>query len=128
MPRLFPILLAIALGFQPVGEALFYLWYFLDNPSFENAFCENIEKPELQCHGQCHLAEIAKAPERDPVDTPQTTFPEPRQIESTTPPSCVSQISIACLTTNDNTFPYQALQGSDWNSSPFKPPVPGEPS
>ncbi|MCB9284188.1 MAG: hypothetical protein H6563_08965 [Lewinellaceae bacterium] len=129
MLRFFPILLAVALGFQPVGEAFFYFWYFLDTPSFENAFCENIEKPELQCHGQCRLVEVAATaavPEQQPANGPQTSFPEPRQIDSTIPPSCMAQVSIAWLTTNDNTFPYQPLFGSDWKSSPFKPPVSGD--
>ncbi|MBK8490150.1 MAG: hypothetical protein IPL49_04385 [Saprospirales bacterium] len=126
MLRFIPLLLALTIGIQPVGEAFFYVWYFLDAQSFENSFCKNLDKPQLQCHGKCHLAEMAQVPsvpEQNPANEAQTSIPEPRQIDSTTPPLCMAHLSIAWLTTNDNTFPYQALPGSDWKTSLLKPPI-----
>jgi hypothetical protein len=122
MPRFLPILLALALGAQPVGEAFFYLWYFLDNASFENAFCENLDKPELQCHGKCHLTEIAEAPAPMPESG---ALPEPVQLESCLPPLCDTPARNTCLTTNDNTWPYLLPPGSDWRTELLKPPVLG---
>ena len=118
MFRLLPLLLALALGAQPVGEAFFYLWYFFDNPSFENTFCENLDKPELECHGNCQLMKVADVPEAPGSGT----MPEPIRLESSLPPLCRVQLTTACITTNDSTWPYQPLLGSDWNSSPFRPP------
>ncbi|MFZ2897099.1 MAG: hypothetical protein WA004_00665 [Saprospiraceae bacterium] len=119
MPRFLPLLLALALGAQPVGEAFFYLWYFFDNPSFENTFCENLDKPELECHGNCQLMKMADVPEAPEPGA----VPEPIRLESCLPPLCRVELQTACLTTNDNAWPYQPLHGSDWISHLLKPPA-----
>ena len=38
------------------------LWFYLGNNSFEQAFCENLDKPEKSCHGSCKMKKINKAP------------------------------------------------------------------
>ncbi|MBK7408198.1 MAG: hypothetical protein IPJ40_09110 [Saprospirales bacterium] len=59
-----------------------------------------------------------------PANEAQTSFPEPRQTDSTTPPLCMAHLSIAWLTTmDDSAFSYQALLGSDWKTSLLKPPI-----
>ncbi len=51
MSRILPIVLALAIGLQPLGEAFFYLWYAVDNSSFTRTFCVNREKPDMNATG-----------------------------------------------------------------------------
>lgn len=44
------------------SSSILNLWYFLGNSSFEQAFCENLDKPEKSCHGSCKMKTINKAP------------------------------------------------------------------
>lgn len=36
-----------------------YAFYYVSPLDFIEQFCENKDKPELQCNGKCHLKEIA---------------------------------------------------------------------
>lgn len=40
------------------------LWFKFSNPSFEVLFCENVDKPELECHGCCMMKKINQAPDQ----------------------------------------------------------------
>lgn len=42
-----------------------YLVYEYNNTLFENLFCENTDRPELDCHGKCMLAEMQNDQEKD---------------------------------------------------------------
>jgi hypothetical protein len=37
-----------------------YIYYNIDTVGFIETFCENKDKPELQCNGKCHLKKITK--------------------------------------------------------------------
>lgn len=39
--------------------------YSFFNESFTEIFCENKEKPELKCNGQCHLKKISNEQDND---------------------------------------------------------------
>lgn len=41
--------------FYNVRFSYLVFFYSVDNKSFTEAFCENIDKPELQCNGSCHI-------------------------------------------------------------------------
>jgi hypothetical protein len=118
--RPLPLILAFMIGFQPLGEAFFYFWYLADNDSFTSVFCENTEKPELQCNGKCHLTAIAETEAPASGDDP---LPAPLRLEIAPPPPCEVDIPIACITTNDNAFPYEPLPGGDWIASLLRPPI-----
>lgn len=57
------------LGFQVGGRLFLEGWYLVDRDSFERIFCENLDKPQLECHGKCQLAKIQKE-EIPPEDLP----------------------------------------------------------
>jgi len=38
------------------------IWFRFANPSFEELFCENTDKPEMECHGCCKISKINQAP------------------------------------------------------------------
>lgn len=41
--------------------SIVYAWYFADIDSFVEVLCENKEKPELKCNGQCHLKKVSES-------------------------------------------------------------------
>src|SRR5690606_1079456 len=46
------MLLSVLIGFQ---QAIIVMHFKLNQEKIEKAYCENKNKPELQCHGLCHL-------------------------------------------------------------------------
>ena len=36
-----------------------YAFYYVSPLDFIEQFCKNIDKPELECNGKCHLKEVA---------------------------------------------------------------------
>lgn len=46
------MLLSVLIGFQ---QAIIVMHFKLNQERIEKEFCENKNKPELQCHGLCHL-------------------------------------------------------------------------
>ncbi len=49
-----------------------YGYYFGANSSFVAQFCENTDKPELNCNGKCYLTKLAAENEQDKKDVPAT--------------------------------------------------------
>ena len=39
---------------------LTYAYYYVDQSDFIAQFCENIDEPELECNGKCHLKEVTE--------------------------------------------------------------------
>ena len=37
-----------------------YAYYYIDQSGFIERFCENIDKPEMECNGKCHLKEVVE--------------------------------------------------------------------
>ncbi len=40
-------------------------WYILDNSSFEDAYCVNLDFPEIMCHGSCAIKSLSKSNTND---------------------------------------------------------------
>lgn len=57
---IFSYILVTALMWNIFQVAFTYGYYYLDESGFIEQFCVNIEKPELQCNGKCHLKEVAE--------------------------------------------------------------------
>ena len=52
-----------------------YAFYYVSPLEFIEQFCDNIDKPELQCNGKCHLKEVAtKSSTDDKVPSEYITF------------------------------------------------------
>lgn len=43
------------------------LMYFVDNETFTEWFCENTDKPEMECNGQCHLKKVSEQENKNPI-------------------------------------------------------------
>lgn len=58
------LFITIILTFIILGNSLkvsfTYGWYALDIDSFVEQFCENKDKPQLQCNGKCYLTKVSK--------------------------------------------------------------------
>ena len=51
------ILIAVlAIFLETEKSAVYSLWFFSDNDSFTEAYCLNLDHPELDCHGSCRLS------------------------------------------------------------------------
>jgi hypothetical protein len=72
---------AFSIGLKTVLPLYIYADFKLRQAEIAVAFCENLDKPELECNGQCHLKkEIAKAVE-SPNPNKAQTLPEPETLQ-----------------------------------------------
>lgn len=54
------VLWIFLLGFHTLGTAMLFWWYQLERTSFSELLCENLDKPELQCHGSCQVRDMLR--------------------------------------------------------------------
>lgn len=127
MFRILPIALALIIGFQPLGEAFFYLWYVVDNASFTETFCINKEKPELECHGQCHMAMISEMETggHDAPAAPAQDLQKPQSRDTCLPPKALSKEDFSCFTTIERSFEHPDWRETLLARSIFHPPERG---
>lgn len=72
---IWPLLMSFCL--QALGQTLILGRFYLHRAEIEQTLCENRLKPELQCHGKCHLKKQLAA---SPVgDEKEQSVPELRQ-------------------------------------------------
>ncbi|WP_343328220.1 hypothetical protein [Polaribacter staleyi] len=57
---IFSILFSTLILYNSLRVSITYIYYNLDTAGFIETFCENKDKPELQCNGKCHLKKITK--------------------------------------------------------------------
>lgn len=57
---LFSILFSTLILYNSLRVSITYIYYNVDPIGFIEEFCENKDKPELQCNGKCHLKKITK--------------------------------------------------------------------
>ena len=54
------VLWIFLLGFHTLGMAVFFWWYQIERTSFAELLCENLDKPELKCHGSCQVRDMLR--------------------------------------------------------------------
>lgn len=60
------LLLIVALLMQTMHQSIVYFGYTINQEIITKKFCENKSKPQLNCHGKCHLKkELQKEEERN---------------------------------------------------------------
>ena len=77
MRKAVSIIFVLIICCQFSKEAFFLSWYHLNRASFTEQFCVNIERPELDCHGQCKMESVletytASQPDNDQVQAPNS--------------------------------------------------------
>lgn len=63
--KILSLFILFSLMMSIVKNNTLYLVYKYDNQLFENLFCKNIDLPELECHGQCMLADMQDTQNND---------------------------------------------------------------
>lgn len=80
MRRVFSILLIISLIVPAMIKMGIMAGYVLEYNQYVTVLCENRDKPEMKCNGQCHLAKELKAVD-EPADAKGAT-PIPSQLQT----------------------------------------------
>lgn len=55
MKKLVVILLSVLLHFGVLWQVGYTTWFYANQLELTELFCENKDKPQMQCNGQCHL-------------------------------------------------------------------------
>ncbi|MBO3115954.1 hypothetical protein J4050_04305 [Winogradskyella sp. DF17] len=58
---IFSISFSVLILMNSFWASVNYLYYELDPVGFIEKLCENIDKPELECNGKCHLKKVAES-------------------------------------------------------------------
>lgn len=59
------IIFSTLILYNSLRVSITYLYYNLDTKGFIEAYCENKDKPELQCNGKCHLKKVTKTTDEE---------------------------------------------------------------
>ncbi|MGJ8743942.1 hypothetical protein [Polaribacter sp.] len=57
---IFSILFSTLILYNSLRVSLTYIYYNIDTEGFIETFCENKDKPALECNGKCHLKKVTK--------------------------------------------------------------------
>lgn len=80
--------------FYNVRFSYLVFFYSVDNKTFTEAFCENKDKPELQCNGSCHLEDAQQDLEKNEG---QKELRVNKEISFFLPPVCEFKAKKICL-------------------------------
>jgi len=58
--NIFSLILITAMLWNVFYVPLTYAYYFIDQSDFIAQFCANIDQPELECNGKCHLKKVSE--------------------------------------------------------------------
>ncbi len=87
----------LVIGLSTGSRSLLSLWYWADNDSFTRVFCINTARPELACHGRCHIMAAAETEPGDassPKSLPPGMEKEPVQLLLQLPPEWVGHVKL----------------------------------
>lgn len=77
---IFGVLFGLILLVSVVWQSIVVVHFYAYQAEIEKEFCVNIDKPELNCHGQCHLKQVlnseikTKAVKEGTNQSPQTAL------------------------------------------------------
>ena len=94
MKKVFSITMTILFLLVSFQQALIIVHFKLNQNAIEKEFCENKAKPELQCHGKCHL-------KKELQDTEKNNDLELRSISKQIDIALISNIEFTVLTPKD---------------------------
>lgn len=75
MKKINPILLLFLVLNYTFYQAGILVNYVIDIEAYTEAFCENIDQPELKCHGTCHLTKVLAETEDEKQNNHHTSTP-----------------------------------------------------
>ncbi|MFC2109062.1 hypothetical protein ACFLSU_00690 [Bacteroidota bacterium] len=99
--------------------SLTYMFYSIDTEGFIALFCENIDKPELECNGKCHLKKVTETSNENPSKTMQLVDFKDIVLYN----ECISSVNFTLPKLEQKQFFfYKNLYNYKISSSPFHPP------
>ncbi len=111
------------LGVFSAGRTAMMWWYHLERSSFEKQFCKNIDRPELECHGNCHIKALFQDSKPASEMAPPSRIPLPElsimEIRDLAPVLILAQFAIG-----DHQSPFTTPRpiASGFQSRLFRPP------
>ncbi len=120
MKQCWSAILVLIMGLQSFYPLAYYAYYYTNQDFFAAVFCENKEKPQLQCKGKCYLNKQLKEKE-EKESKEKTTL---KGIESLVYiPSILSAISHTNFTTETD-FPFYRSEKYSFlfSKNCFRPP------
>ena len=72
--KIFGPLLGLIILSSVVWQSLVVVHFYANQAEIEKNFCINKDKPELNCHGQCHLNKVLQQNEDTKVKKKARTF------------------------------------------------------
>src|SRR5690625_5376557 len=75
MKKINPILLLFLVLNYTFYQGGILVNYFIDVEAYTEAFCENIDQPELKCHGTCHLTKVLAKSEEEKKGNQESSPP-----------------------------------------------------
>lgn len=57
MKKTIALFLCLIVLLPGLTKVLYIYYWNINRDTIEKLFCKNIDKPEMECHGQCHLEE-----------------------------------------------------------------------
>ncbi len=74
------LLLGVIIIVQVFELQLMQLWQLVNQRSFEERFCVNLEFPEMDCHGDCYLGDLLVTTTGSNSQNPERIAPSKRDI------------------------------------------------
>lgn len=90
------LLLSTLILFNSARVSFTYAYYELDPVGFIESLCENKDKPELSCNGQCHLMKVSKSQDKE-QKTPESIIDFKELLLY---PNPISEFNIKCIIDN----------------------------
>mgnify|MGYP006206130183 CR=1 FL=1 len=125
MKKAFSIIMTMLFLLVSFQQALIIVHFKLNQQNIEQEFCVNKAKPELQCHGKCHLKkELAKsaADEQSPADKKQNSKQEMEVLFYQETPIFYQKMPVVFTDKNVNAS-YQNFYALTAIQSTFHPPI-----
>lgn len=54
------LLFTVVMLFNSIKSGFMISFYLVDNSSFTELFCVNIDKPEMECNGKCEISKLSQ--------------------------------------------------------------------
>ena len=120
MKQIVSIFLSLLLLIISIGDLLTFAHFISNRDLITNLFCINLDKPELQCKGKCHLVNTLNTED----ETPNPATNELKTVKQFILPICqITWQSISNTLTNEiNIYFENNLHPISYQNKVFHPP------
>lgn len=120
--KIFGFLLGLIILTSVVWQSVVVIHFYSNQIEIEKNFCINKDKPELNCHGQCHLNEVLQQKEDTKVEEKSTNSSPRFGLVVLQFKSNFANLTLANLTKNCSIFHHIHEETRDYYSSFLDPP------